>query len=152
MIVELFRHDHADLREPLIVGLQAGEHEIEPLVFHRAGQRRARHERVRARQPIVLDVDGAVGAARERFADYLRDARRPRRAHHHFAAVLLLQPQRLFERIRVRLVHLEAGVGFTNPRFVVVEARLPFARRDLFDANGDLHGESGGESGNWVIG
>ena len=76
---------------------------------------------------IVLDVDGAIGAARERFADDLRHARRPGGTDDHLAAVLLLQPQRLFERVGVRLVHLEAGVLLADPGLVVVEARLPVA-------------------------
>ena len=60
-------------------------------------------------------MNGAIGAARERFADHLRDARRPGRADDDFAAVLLLEPQRLFERVGVRLVQLEAGVLLADP-------------------------------------
>ena len=88
---------------------------------------------------VVLDVDRAVGAARQRLADDLRDARRPGRADDHLAAVLLLQPQRLFERVGVRLVHLEAGVLLADPGLGVVQARLPLAGGDLFDADGDFH-------------
>ena len=102
------------------------------------------HERIGARQPIVFDVDGAVGAARQRLADHLRDARRPGRADDHFAAVLLLQPQRLFERVGVGLVHLEAGVLIANPGLVVVETRLPLAGGHLLDADGYLHGRYSG--------
>ena len=65
------------------------------------------HERVGACQGVALDVDGAVGATRQRLAQHLGHARRAGRAHDHFAAVLLLEPQALFERVRVRLVHLE---------------------------------------------
>jgi len=54
--------------------------------------------------------------------------------------VLLLEPQRFFERVGVGLVHLEAGVGLANPGLVVVQARLPLAGGDLLDANGYLHG------------
>ena len=78
------------------------------------------HERVGAASAVVLDVDGAVGAARQRLANHLRDARRSGRADDHFAAVLLLQPQRLFERVGVRLVHLEGGVLLADPGLVVV--------------------------------
>jgi hypothetical protein len=56
--------------------------------------------------------------------------------------VLLLQAQRLFERVGVRLVHLERSVLFADPGFRIVEAGLPLAGGDLFDANGDLHGKT----------
>src|SRR5262249_40599698 len=52
---------------------------------------------------------------------------------------LFLQPQRLFERIGVGLVHLKAGVLFANPRFRVVETRLPLAGGHLLDADGGFH-------------
>src|SRR5262249_41998970 len=35
---EFLGEDHADLREALVVGLQAGEHEVELLVLHRAAR------------------------------------------------------------------------------------------------------------------
>src|SRR5262249_40741511 len=69
----------------------------------------------------------------------LGDAGRPGRADDDLAAVLLLEAQRLFERVGVRLVHLEAGVAFANPRLAVVQARLPLARGHLFDADSYLH-------------
>jgi len=71
--------------------------------------------------------------------DDLRDARRSRRTDDDLAAVLLLEPQRLFERVLVGFVHLETGVLLADPGPGVVEARLPLARRDLLDADGDLH-------------
>jgi len=136
---EAFGEDDAHLREALIVGLQAGEHEIELLVLHRGGESIGRDERVRAGQAVVLDVNRAIGAARERFTDDLGHARRPGRADHHLAAVLLLQAERFFERVGVRLVHLERGVLLADPGFRFVEAGLPLARGDLFDADRDLH-------------
>src|SRR5439155_27278510 len=69
----------------------------------------------------------------------LRNARRLRRADDDFSAVLLFEPQRFFERVGIRLVHLVAGVLFANPGFRVVEAWLPLARGNLFDANGYFH-------------
>jgi hypothetical protein len=84
-------------------------------------------------------VDGAIGAARERFADDLGDTRRTRRADDHVAAVLLLQTQRFLERVGVGLVHLEAGVLVANPGLVVVQARVPLAIGHLFDADGNFH-------------
>src|SRR5262249_9574341 len=55
------------------------------------------------------------------------------------AAVLLLQTQRLLERIGVGLVHLEAGVGLANPGLLVVQAGLPLARGHLLDADRSFH-------------
>ena len=60
-------------------------------------------------------MDGAVGAAGERLADHLGGAGRAGRADDDLAAVLLLQPQRLFERVGVGLVQLEAGVLVADP-------------------------------------
>src|SRR5689334_9022914 len=84
-------------------------------------------------------MNRAVGAARQRFANHLLNARRTGRADDHFPAVLLAEPQRLFERIGVRLVHLVADVLLADPGLVVVEPGLPLAGGDLFDADGDLH-------------
>ena len=112
--------DDAGLRESLVVGLQAGEDEVEPLVRHRRAERLGDHERVGAGERVALDVDRAVGAARQRLAQHLRDARGPGRADDHFAAVLFLEPQRLLERVGVGLVHLVAGVLLANPGSRVV--------------------------------
>ena len=62
------------------------------------------------------------------------------RADHHFAAVLLLEAQALFEGVGVGLVQLEGGVLVADPGPLVVDARLPVARRDLLEADGNLHG------------
>ena len=70
---------------------------------------------------------------------HLRGARRTGGAHHDLAAVLLLEPQRLLERVGVRLVELEAGVVVADPGLRLVDAQLPLARHDLLDADGDLH-------------
>src|SRR5581483_3240239 len=84
-------------------------------------------------------MNGTVCAARQRFANHLRDPRRSTRADDDFAAVLFLEAQRFFERVRIRFVHLEAGIAFADPGLRVVQTRLPFARRNLFDADGNFH-------------
>ena len=89
---------------------------------------------------MEVDVQRAIGAARERLANHLLHARRAGRAHHHLAAVLLAQPQALLERIRVRLVHLVTDILVANPGLVVVETRLPLAGRNLLDTDSDFHG------------
>ena len=105
----------------------------------RRGERFGDGVRVGGRQRVGLDVDGAVGAARQRLADHLRGPRRTGRADDDFPAVLLLQPQRLFERVGVRLVQLEAGVLVADPGLLIVDAQLPLARHDLLDTNSDFH-------------
>ncbi len=80
---------------------------------------------------VILDVDRAIGAARQRLANHLLHARGPGRADHHLAAVLLAQPQALLERVGIGLVHLVGHVLLANPRLVVVQTRLPLAGRAL---------------------
>jgi len=89
---------------------------------------------------VILDMDRPVRSTRERFPDDLLNTRRARGTHDDFSAVLLAQSQRLFQGVRVGLVQLVAGVLFANPRPRLVDAGLPLARRDLLDADGDLHG------------
>ena len=84
-------------------------------------------------------LNRAVGAPRQRLANHLLDPRRPGRADDHFPAMLLAEPQRLLQRIGVRLVHLVADVLLADPRLVVGKPRLPLAGGDLLDANSYLH-------------
>ena len=107
--------DDAGLAVALVVGLEAGEHEVELLVRHRRRERVGDDERVGRGERVVLDVQRAIRAARERLADHLLHARRPGRADDHLAAVLLAQAQRLLERVGVGLVHLVADVLFADP-------------------------------------
>ena len=115
MLQPLGQHD-ADLRVALIVGLQSGEDEIETLVRHGRGQRRRGDRGVSAGQRLVLDVDGPVRAARQRFPDDLLHARGSGGAHHHFPAVLLAQPERFLQRVGVGFVQFVAGVLLADPR------------------------------------
>ena len=133
--------DHAGLRGPLIVGLQAGQYQIAMLVAKGVGQRRGHGKGISAdrRQPLVFHMNRAVGPARQRFAEHLSRSSGSGRADHDFPAMLLAQPQRLLERVRVGLVHLEAGVLFANRPSALVDARLPLARGHLFEADSNLH-------------
>ena len=92
-----------------------------------------------AAERVVFDVQRAIGAARQRLANDLLHARRAGRADDDLATVLLAKPQRLLERVGVRLVHLVADVLLADPGLVVAQPRLPFAGGDLLDADGDLH-------------
>ena len=84
------------------------------LAAARLGQHRADGHRVGVAERGVLDVDGSIGAARQRFTQDLRGARRAGRADDDLAAVRLAEPQRLLERVRVRLVQLPARVLLTD--------------------------------------
>ena len=123
----------------LVVALQAGEDQVELLFGHRRGQRGRGGERIGGRERIILDVQRAIGAAGQGFADHLLHARRPGRADHDFAAMLFAKAQGLLERIGVRLVHLVADVLVADPGLVVVQARLPLTGRDLLDTDCDFH-------------
>ena len=87
----------------------------------------------------AIHVQGAIGTARQRLAQHLRDASRAGRDGNHFASLRLAQPQCRLERIGVGLVHFVADVLLADPGLVVAQAWLPFARRDLLDADGDFH-------------
>ena len=113
--------DDAGLREALVVGLQPGQDEVELLVLHRGRERVGDDERVGARQAVVLDVNGAVGAAGQRFAQHLRDARRPAEQTTTSPPCFSFSRSALFERVGVGLVHLVAGVLLADPGPVVVE-------------------------------
>ena len=52
----------------------------------------------------------------------------PAETDDHFAALLLLEAQRLFERVGVRLVQLEAGVPIADPRPRLVDAHRRASR------------------------
>ena len=93
----------------------------------------------RVAEVVAVDVDGAIGALGQRFANRGADALRAGAEHDDFAAVLLLELQRLFERVGIRLVHGELDVGLFNPFAGGVDAHLRIALRDLFDGDDDFH-------------
>ncbi len=57
----------------------------------------------------------------------------------HFAAVLLLQLQRGFERVSVRLVDLVSEIGLFDPLARRSDPQLRIARGHLLDGNDDFH-------------
>ena len=87
---------------------------------------------------VVLQVNGAIGALGQRFAQDLAGARRAGGNHHYFAGVLFLLPQRFFQRVRVGLIDLVGNV-FADPgaRLVQFEGRIFL--RNLLHANQDFH-------------
>src|SRR4051812_20822618 len=85
-------------------------------------------------------MNAAIGAAGQRLAQDLRDARGTSGQHDDFPTVPFFEPERFFERVRVRLVELPARVVIANPRAGLVHPNMPLTRDDLLDADGDLHG------------
>ena len=72
--IEPFGEDHACLGKALVVGLQAGENQVELLVLHGGGERACDHERVGTPEPFVLDMNRTIGATCQRLTQDLRDA------------------------------------------------------------------------------
>ncbi len=83
-------------------------------------------------------MNSAIRALGERLTQHLLRARRPGRDHHHLARMLLFLPQRLFERKRVRLVHLVRNI-FANPRTRLIQLQRSVFLRHLLHANQNLH-------------
>ena len=100
--------DDAGLPVAEVVGLQAGEDQVGRFGSERRGQQPRRRQRIERAQIFLFDVDGAVGALGERFANGLRGARRPGAQRDDFAAVLLLQLKAFFEGVGIRLVDFVA--------------------------------------------
>src|SRR5690349_11196075 len=84
-------------------------------------------------------MNRAVCTAGQRLADHLSRPRRSSRHDNDFAGVLLFETKRLFERVGVRLVQLEAGILVADPALVLVNAKLPLSGDNLFDTDGDFH-------------
>ena len=126
------------------VGLQAGQNQIEGLLSHGISEHVRDRGGVGRSERLILDVNRAVGASRQRFPQHLRDARGPGGADDDLAAVLLLEAQGFLERVGVRLVELPARVLFANVRALRVQAGLPLAGRNLLDADSDFHGVARG--------
>jgi hypothetical protein len=113
--------------------------EVDLLISERRRQRSRGAKGVGRREVIALDMNGAVGAPGKRLPDHLRHARGPGRHDHDLAAVLLLEPQRLLERVRVRLVQFPTGVAIPHPGLGLVDANLPLSGDNLLDRDCDFH-------------
>ncbi len=74
-IAELLRQHDSDLAKTLVVGLQAGQDQIEFLVADGVGKGGRNGEGIGGGEGVGLDVDGTIGAARQRFANHLRRTR-----------------------------------------------------------------------------
>src|SRR5467141_2771820 len=93
---------------------------------------------VSTRSTFSFLTAAAIAALRESFLDCLLYALRAHGQSDDFPAVFFLQAQRFFERVAIRLVHLEADVRFLDPVPGNRERRV--LRRNLLDAHDDIHG------------
>ena len=74
------------------------------LVFDGGGEGFGSVEGIQTHKAGVFQVDGAVSALGQPFAQHLLRPRRPGGDDYYFAAVLFFLPQSFFQRIGVRLV------------------------------------------------
>ena len=130
-------------------GLVAGDDQLGALDgAQRARQRPAGLDHVGAVQAVVLEVDGLVGAHRQRLADRLGGALGTGGQHGHraVAALALLDLQRLFDRALVDLVQHRVG-GLTVQRVIAVsQLALRPGVWDLLDQDHDVRHECGSSS------
>ena len=76
-----------------------------------------------------LDVDGAVGALGQSFANCLRGALRPGANDNDFAAQLFPELQTSFERVGVGFVDFPGEIGVLDPRSGRIYFQLAVPRR-----------------------
>ena len=125
------------MAEAVIVALQTGQDQIRLFLSNRSGEGLRRSQRIELGKIVVHNVNAAVRAFRECFFDRLLHALRAHGKRDDFATVLFLEPQGLFERVAVRLVHFETDVGFLDP--VSGDCQRRVFRRNLLDTHDDVH-------------
>ena len=136
---EQLGQNHARLGKPVIVRLQAGQHQVRGLLLDGARQGPRHPVSVEGLEGGIVQVQRPIRALGQRFLDGLLGARRPQRTHHHLPAMFFLQAQGFFQRIDVRLIDFETEVRFLDPGSRRVQAKRSIAGRDLFEANNDFH-------------
>ena len=148
------RQDHARLRVSIIVGLQSGKDQIELLVFDRRREGLRGVEGIQSDEVVVLEMNRAVRALGQRFAQHLLRPRRAGGDDHNLAFMLFPLAQRFFQRVRVRLVDLVrnvladpgaasfnfsgasfCGTCFMQPKFSRDDSLLPWQPRKRVSIN-----------------
>ena len=123
-----------------VAGLLAEEDDVGALALERLGERLARRDEVRAGEPFVGDVDGAVGADRERLSQRVGGALGAHEDGDDLALpTLVLELQPLLDRVRVELVQ-RAGDAPVEPKGLGIEALGSGGVRNLLHADGHFHG------------
>jgi hypothetical protein len=120
--------------------LAPAEDEVDAaLLLDRERERSRGAERVGEGEDAVGEVDRAVRAEREAFAERIRGLRRPHRHRDHLAAGLPAQPHRGGDRVPVELVQLERDALTLEALRLLVELDR-IAARHLLDEADDFHG------------
>ena len=83
-------------------------------------------------------MNGAVGAFRQSFAQYLLRSGWTYGDDDHFAAILFLLAQGFFQRVGVGLIHFIRNV-FANPGALRIQLERSILLRNLLDANQNFH-------------
>ena len=130
------QHD-SGLRIAVVVGLQAGEDDVKALILDRSGESPGGVRGVEGCKGIVFQMDGAIGALGQAFAQHLLRARRAGGDYNDFPSMFLFLPQGLFEGVRVRLIDLVRNI-FPNPGASLVELERRIFLRHLLHADQDV--------------
>jgi hypothetical protein len=134
-------HDGADRVALAVVGLLAEEHQVGALALERLGQGVAGGGHVGAREPVVLEVHGAVGPQRDRL---VQGAHGGARAHGHRDDLVhvdvpaLLELHGRLDGVRVVRVEVLLATAVHAPGRRI-DALLDGGVWHLFDQDADLH-------------
>src|SRR5208282_4465965 len=134
----LWSRRNTGLAKAVFIALQAGQHEVTFLTGTRRSQHFYRAQWIELREVVVGNVNAAIRALRQRLFNRLFNAFGTQGRRDHFPAVLLLQTERFFQRVGIRLVHLEADVRLIDP--VPGDGQRRIFGRHLLDAHDDVHG------------
>ena len=129
--------DNASLGIAVVIGLQAGEDQVELLIFYRGCESTCHVDSIESDKARVFEVNGPIGALGQSFAEHLLRVRWASGDDNDLAAVLFFLTQSLLKRVRVRFVDL-IGHIFANPGAGFVQLQWRVLLRHLFHANQDL--------------
>src|SRR5216683_796300 len=136
--IEQRGQQHPRLPEAVIVALQSRQDQVR--FFFLNGDRECLRgaQGIELREMVIRDVNPAVRTLGKRFFDRLLHALRPHGQRNHFPTMLFLEPERFFQRIAVRFVHLETDVRFLDP--VPGNRQRRIFRGNLLNAHDNVHG------------
>src|SRR4029453_13663251 len=121
-------------------GLLSEEDEVGVLWLERRRKHAGGAHEIGARSRVVRDQKRSVCAHRERLPDAVLRALRAHGDDENLAALSILDPQRLLDRVRVEGVD-RTFAGAVEPLRIGIDSRVSRALGHVFDTDGDLHGE-----------
>ena len=141
--LQVLGHRLRNERRARVGRLGSHEHQVELHAAERLRQHLRRGHRVGAVQARVAHQDAAVGAERQRLADrVLLGALGPHGQHRDLAAVLLLQAERLFDRVFVDRVDDAVDRLAVEGKVLWIEDLVRGRIRHSLDAHDDVHESS----------